>query len=171
MIRLLSIVGLFISATVSAKPIEFKDSEVSFKAKGTPFISIDGTGGKLTGTKLESDGTTITGETSVTLKTITTDMDLRDEHMRGYLGTDKYPEAKLSNIKANGGTFTGDLFIKGETKPVKGTYKLTDSELTASFKITLKDFPAIGSPSYSPTKSITINVADDVDVTVTGKIK
>jgi len=165
----LSLMGLLLlfSFICEAKPLVV-EGDVEFVAIGRPdFITIDGVDGKLVDSKLVYDAGKITGEISVDLTKMTTDMDLRDEHMKErYLVTAKYPKARLSKIVAVGGKFTGQLTIKDETKPVSGKFKLTDKKLSAEFKIQLKDFKNVGVPSHAG-----ITVANEVEIKVNGTVK
>jgi polyisoprenoid-binding protein YceI len=83
---------------------------------------------------------------SVNLKTLTTEMPLRDDHMKNkYLEVDKYPDATLILGKGKDGKGEGKIKIKGVEHAVSGTYKLvSDNELRAEFDINLSDYKISG---------------------------
>ncbi len=82
----------------------------------------------------------------VDLKTLTTGMDLRDDHMKNkYLEVGKYPEAILLSGKGKDGKGTGKIKIHGIEKDIAGTYKaLNDKEVEAKFDVSLTDFKIEG---------------------------
>jgi len=77
------------------------------------------------------------GTVNVDLLTLDTGISLRNEHMRKFLETDKYPAAtyKFTSIKLDGnklepgklvaGTATGTITIHGVTKPLQAPIELT----------------------------------------------
>ena len=98
----------------------------------------------------------------VDLKTLTTKMDLRDEHMRNkYLEVGKYPDAVLTSGKGKDGKGTGKIKIHGVEKDISGVYKpLNDKEVQASFDINLPDF------NISGIRYMGIGVKDAVNIRV-----
>jgi polyisoprenoid-binding protein YceI len=82
----------------------------------------------------------------VDLKTLTTKMDLRDDHMKNkYLEVGKYPEAILSSGKGKDGKGVGKIKIHGVEKDFQGTFKaLNDKEVEAKFDLNLPDFNISG---------------------------
>ena len=162
--------GVFLASSVcQADPVKFAYSDVKFLAVGNPgFIEIEGTRGKLESDTLDISGDTIKGKVKVKLANLTTDMETRDEHMKEkYLEVKKFPYAVLdiapSSLKS--GSFKGTLTLKGETKPVSGDLTVKGKEAQATFKIGIKDYPAIGVPSW-----LGITVADEVEITVKAKL-
>lgn len=166
------ILMLFIAASAQAGTINKARTKVNFTATGTPgFLTIDGTGGKFSGT-YQILGEGIIGLFICELKYLTTDLALRDKHMKKkYLQVHKYPTAKLKVIKvltktaANGLEFVGDLTLKGQTRMVTGTGTIAHdgkiiSKLDLTFKIDLKDY-GFEIPNY-----LGVTVARTVDVRV-----
>lgn len=80
----------------------------------------------------------------VNLNSVKTGLALRDEHTLKYLESKKYPNAVLVRAEGENGKGTGIIKIKGIEKPIKGTFKVTGSELAAEFPISLKDFKIEG---------------------------
>jgi polyisoprenoid-binding protein YceI len=166
------IVQILLAATAASHFVVDKEqSSVKFAAVGKPgFLHINGESAKLGGTADWADGS-ISGNFTVALDGFVTGIDMRDEHMKAkYLETGKFPQATLAVAKVaapGAGTvdFTGDLTLKGVTKPVKGTLTLKNGpadgkvEGDAAFALALTDFP-VGVPTY-----MGITVADKVDVT------
>ena len=160
------LVALFLMGSLaSAAPVAVKSSSVSFTATGNPgFLTIEGHGANLSNLDLKTKDGAVIGEVSVDLRVLTTDMDLRDEHMHEkYLETKKFPKGKLKFTGMNG-AFIGDLTLKGVTKKVSGKYSLKGNSLKASLKLNLKDYP-IGVPSW-----LGVTVAETVEIKVEAKL-
>lgn len=153
-------------------------AKVEFDAIGKPaMINIKGTGAKATGA-LTAANNNLVGEFIVKLKDFTTDMDLRDEHMKEkYLEVDKKDfdkailkiDHKITTPLPSSGAWEpqglkGLLTLHGVTKEVPLTCKLTLKDSTANgavdFKIKVQDFK-IDIPSFAG-----ITMADEVAVKV-----
>lgn len=82
----------------------------------------------------------------VDLKSLSTGMGLRDDHMKNkYLEVSKFPEAVLTVGKGKGGNGIGKIKIRGVEKDIKGTYKqLNDKEVEAKFDLNLPDYNITG---------------------------
>jgi len=160
--RILVSLLAFLSTFAYGEP--FKGT-ASWQATGNPgMVKIDGEGGLVTGT-VTRDGGKVAGTFECPLKDFQTGIDTRDHHMREkYLDTAKFPVAQLvlDPLAATGGDWTGKLTLKGVTKPVKGTAKITGSAVDATFSIQLADYP-IGVPSF-----LGVTVAQDVTIHITG---
>jgi hypothetical protein len=167
--KLLATALLAMSLPLMGAPLKLKTSSVVFEATGNPgFLTIEGSGASLIAEKLESDGKVIWGTFKVPVLDLTTGMDLRDEHMRKYLGADKHPYARLILQKTPLGakTFKGLLTVKKDTKLVKGTISIKGDKVKAKFEINLADFPSIGTPAWKG-----ISVADEVTVDISAILK
>lgn len=171
---------LFISTfSAHAQKIDLASgAKVEFDAVGKPaMINIKGTGAKATGA-LSSTNKNLVGEFIVNLKDFTTDMDLRDEHMKEkYLEVEKkgFDKAilkinqKISSVLPTSGTWepqglTGLLTLHGVTKEIPLNCKLNikDSKATGAvdFKIKVQDYK-IEIPSFAG-----ITMTDEVAVKV-----
>lgn len=169
---------LFASSAFAQKIDLSSGAKVEFDAIGKPaMINIKGTGAKATGA-LSSIDKVLSGEFIVNLKDFTTDMDLRDEHMKEkYLEVEKsgYDKATLkinqkveTTMPASGSWepqgLKGLLTLHGVTKEVPLTCKLNIKDSTAAgvvnFKIKVQDFK-IDIPSFAG-----VTMADEVDVKV-----
>jgi len=173
---MLSLLFLFESAAY-ASALKVNSGKITFLAKGNPgFMKIEGTseGKGLSGT-LDSSQGKLSGDLFLELKTLSTGMDLRDEHMKDkYLEVSKYPQARLTlkSVTLNpaedtDGKFNGELTLHGVTKEVNGTfaYEASEKKVNASFILKVSDY-AIDIPSW-----MGVTVADLVEVNVLTELK
>ncbi|MBL7543558.1 MAG: YceI family protein [Bdellovibrionaceae bacterium] len=130
------IVLLVVSSYVFAEPT----ADVDFKVTMGPTFTASAKGVK--GKVVVQNGEYVAQNIVVDLKTLTSKMDLRDDHMKNkYLEVDKYPEAVLVTGKGKDGKGVGKIKIRGVEKEIKGTYKaLNDKEVEAKFDLSLADF-------------------------------
>lgn len=165
---------------VSAATIKFNpaDGKTEFLAVGKPaMIKIKGHGNGPEG-NLNIDKDLVSGSLTVNLEKLTTEIDLRDEHMKNkYLEVGKYPKAELTfkdfklpvafeklQSSETEVPFTANFTLHGKTQPVSGVAKLTKSgqQLKGEAKFDIKIMQYLESlPSYAG-----IKVAEDVNVTV-----
>ena len=99
----------------------------------------------------------------VDLKSLTTEMPLRDDHMKNkYLEVSKFPSAELIIGKGKEGKGEGKIKFRGIEKEIKGSYKLINSnkELEAKFELSLSEFKITG------IRYLGAGVKDIVNVTV-----
>lgn len=155
------LMGVMLAGPISLPAHALKSSSVSFVATGNPgFLAIDGKGAKLEKLEISEKDGWVKGKAVAVLVGLTTDMDLRDEHMHEkYLETKKHPRASLT-FEGKNGIFKGLLTLKKTTKPVAGNYLIHGKKITARFKINLSDFP-IGVPSW-----LGVTVAEEVAIVV-----
>ncbi len=149
---------------------------VSFRAIGKPaFLKIDGKGEGPEGILL-IDNKTMSGEMKFSLNSLTTGIDLRDEHMKDkYLNVKQNPMATLKFEKAtlssspleNNGSLAGPaiqakLTLNKITKEVSTNWETeksgNDIKVKSNFSIKLSDFN-IEVPEYAG-----IKVADEVKI-------
>lgn len=179
------ILGLLIFSTqfLFAGTISFKgaDGQTEFSATGKPaMIKINGKGQGPDG-DLTYAADKISGTLKVNLEKLTTEIDLRDEHMKNkYLEVKKFPMAEITfkefklpvavdamTDKETEVNFTGDFTMHGKTKPISGTAKVKKSQksISGEAEFTIKIMEYLETlPSYMGLK-----VADDVKVLVTLK--
>jgi polyisoprenoid-binding protein YceI len=114
------------------------------------------------GKVVQQNGELIPQGIVVDLKTLTTDMGLRDDHMKNkYLEVGKYPEAVLTTGKGKDGKGTGKIKIRGVEKDISGVYKiLNDKEVEAKFDLNLPDYNITG------IRYMGVGVKDKVNVRV-----
>jgi len=164
-----SLLILVSSVCLAAESYDFtaSNNKVTFTAIGKPgFLRINGAGVAAEG-KLLAEGGKVSGDLTVKLADLVTGIELRDRHLKEkYLQVDKYPTAKLTlkdvaYVQAKPGVADGVLTIKDQAKPVKVDFTLAGKDLVAKIKLSIKDYPAIGVPSY-----LGVTVADEVEVSI-----
>lgn len=124
-----------------------------------------------------------TNSASATIKTasINTNNADRDAHVRGedFFNVEQFPEMTFTatefNINGNAGTVTGDLTIKGITKPVTldveiagiavDPYEQTRLGFEATTKINRKDF---GIDFNAPLNTGGVLLAEDINIEIEG---
>ncbi|HRO68519.1 MAG TPA: YceI family protein [Pseudobdellovibrionaceae bacterium] len=150
-------------------------SRAEFEAVGRPsMLKVKGHGARLVG-EIQTSEAEIKGKFQVLMDGFTTDIDLRDRHMKEkYLMTKEHPRAtlELSPIALPKGwqpgqqlstVFKGELTLKGVKKPVEGTFKTEGANMKteAAFTAKLSDF-GIDVPKY-----MGITIADTVTIKAT----
>lgn len=152
----ISIVLLMLSSLAYTEPVADVDFHVTMGKKFT--ATAKGVKGKV----VVQNGEYIPQGVSVDLKTLTTKMDLRDDHMKNkYLEVGKFPEAVLVSGRGKDGRGIGKIKIRGVEKEIKGTYKpLNDKEVEAKFDLNLPDYKISG------IRYMGIGVKDTVNVRV-----
>jgi polyisoprenoid-binding protein YceI len=131
---------------------------VSFKAKTTVFMTVEGRGQELS---VLDDGKSVL--VRVPLKSLTTGMDLRDRHMREALDVAHYPEAELKVLRnalvlpakgaSKSATVNGQLTLHGQTRPVALSYQVAQEEsstykVEGTLGVDMKEF-GIRPPNYA----------------------
>jgi polyisoprenoid-binding protein YceI len=163
------VAGLSLPGAASAKLARAGGSQVSFTLVGPAGLKINGSGSDV---KVSDDGQSF--KVAVPLGTVTTGIDLRDEHMRKYLEVKSYPETELivprSALKVPGPgekvnqDTSGSFTLHGKTKPMSFHYGCTREgdklKVSGSLHLNMQDF-GIEVPSYFGVK-----VKPDVDVSV-----
>lgn len=176
---LISMVLLFSSSMTMAddlqlliQNLEGELGSAKFEAVGNPgFLTIEGDKGVVTG-KYTKAGGKLSGSFDIDLNSLSTDMELRDEHMKTkYLETKKYPKATLTveNVvlpKDGYFKFSGKLSLHGKTNPASGDCLLKEAvNFECKFKVALTDY-GIPVPEW---KGVT--VAKDVNIVVRVALK
>ncbi|MBN8538373.1 MAG: YceI family protein [Deltaproteobacteria bacterium] len=143
------------------------ETGVSVNCKISPAGSFKAKTKSVTGSVTIKNNEVTAEKITVDLKSLTTDMGLRDDHMKKkYLEVDKYPEATLTLGKGKAGKGEGKLKFRGIEKEIKGTYKVIDNkEVEAQFDLNMADFKISG------IRYMSMGVKDIVNVTVTVPVK
>jgi polyisoprenoid-binding protein YceI len=112
----------------------------------------------------------ITFDVSVDAKTVDTDVEARDNHLRKeeYLDVEKYPTLNFKSTKVsktNSSEFLymfGNITIKGVTKEVKFPFKATQKDdgylFEGNFKLNRRDF-GVGGNSLSLSDELTVTLS------------
>lgn len=172
-------VSLFLGVSLTtvlaaAKFTQSGGGSAAFTAKGPGGLKIEGKTTDVTAG--ESDGKL---SVAVDLTKLDTGIELRNEHMRKALETDKCPKAtlvvardQLSNPgdgEEKSGEANGQLTLHCQTKPVKVSYKAKNAggvrSASGTTNINMKDF-GIEPPTYAG-----VGVKPDVAVSVNFAVK
>lgn len=137
--------SLFSSGLI-AQEIDQDQSEIRFSVSNMGLNSVKGTIGEMKGTVDFSVAKLATSkfETTVAVKTINTDNEERDEHLKteDFFEVDTYPVIRFvsSSIKKSGSNYqaTGTLTIKDISKEVTIPFSVEQSGSTKTFTGTLK---------------------------------
>lgn len=157
----------FIFSSVFLIGISFAETGVVVDCKISPTGSFQAKTKEIKGGVTLKNGEVIADQIVVDLKSLTTGMGLRDDHMKKkYLEVDKFPQAVLMLGKGKDGKGEGKIKIRGIEKEIKGTYKLLgDKELEANFDLSLNDIKVSG------IRYMGMGVKDTVKVTVNVPVK
>lgn len=146
----------------------------AFAAKGkvvvnvsVPGMSFQAISKKVKGKAVKKGDGFVAKNISVKVKTLKTEMDLRDEHLhKKVAGEDgKNPKIIIHEGKASGGKGKAKIEISGVTKVVDFTYAEKSGNFVAKFKLSLKSFGITGI-SY-----MGVGVQDEVTVEASIPIK
>jgi len=170
--KLLYIISLAITfnafTTAQAEVYKVNQGKVKFVAKGFPtFITITGKGNGLTG-EMTEDGEKTSGKFALDLTSLSTDLDLRDEHMKNkYLEVAKFPKAMLTlpiEKLSDSGEIKAILKLKDVEKEIPVQYEISSENgnkiVKTNFKIELSDFN-IEIPSF---QGVTVAKTINLDV-------
>jgi polyisoprenoid-binding protein YceI len=166
--------ALSFALAASADLASIGGADVQFRAIGPAGMKIDGTSEKLSAS--EADGKL---KIVAPLTNLKTGIGLRDKHLRGYLKTDKHPEATLvverSKLKVPGdnqtvtGKARGDFTLNGVTKPIDFRYQAkrtgSDYHVQGLAKIDIRDFK-VEVPCY-----LRVCVEPEVSISVKFKLR
>ena len=109
-----------------------------------PGMSFQAKSSKVKGKVMKADGAFKAEKLSVKVKSLKTEMDLRDEHLREKLKYKEYSNIVVTNGQAKDGKGTATIEIKGVKKPVSFTYKENGKLFVAKFNLSLKEFGITG---------------------------
>lgn len=150
------LVGVTLAVSAQAALSSIGESDVQFQAVGPAGLKIDGKGAKVQAK--ESDGKI---RFEVQLAELKTGMNLRDEHLRKALNTEKHPRAILvldrsrlqfpEDQKELDASVQGELTLHGQTKTIPVQYRVkrtgSDYHVQARSSVQITDF-GIKEPCY-----------------------
>lgn len=168
-----SFLALLITSTVFAQTYKPADegSSISFEIKNFGFNtkgSFSGLDGSITWDPKSPDKAVF--DVSIASKTINTDNDMRDEHLRkdSYFDAEKYPRIRMVSTSITGPdnsghyTFNGKLTIKSTTKDISFPFIATpmadDYIFKGEFTINRKDFDIGGSSTIANPLKVSLTV-------------
>lgn len=140
-------------------------SEVKINVTLTPAGSFEAVTKKINGYAYKTATGVAAQNVLVDVKSLDTDMELRNKHMKERLDAKKYPSVKLIKAIGKDGKGFALIEIKGIKKKYSGTYKINGAELEGTFKVKLSDL-GIKDVSY-----MSVGVDDEVTVHITLPLK
>ncbi len=115
--------------------------DVQIKVQLSPAGSFEAKSQKVQGHAVKEGEAYKAENVVIPLSDLQTGIELRDDHMKNkYLEVAKYPDAKLKGAKGEKGNFSGELEIRGVTKPISGTYAVEGDLLKASFSVKMSEY-------------------------------
>ncbi len=151
----LSLCLILSTAAAFAKP------KISVFVSLTPAGSFTAVSEKPKGNLFKQGESFTADKITVTIESLKTGIDLRDEHFWKHLNSTKHDKAILTDLKASGGKATANLEINGVKKPVTISYKVAGEEIMASFAIKASQF------SLAKAEYLGVGVEDNVKVEAT----
>ncbi len=142
-----------------------QSGNVEVDVKLTPVNSFIAKTGKVEGFAFRTTDGIKAENVLIDLRTITTDVSLRDKHTKERLMVDKHPFAKLISATGKDGKGEAEIEIKGIKKKYSGTYTIAGETLKAEFPIHLPDL------EIKNIRYLGVGVKDDVLVRVNLPIK
>lgn len=105
----------------------------------TPAGSFKAVTSDVTGQAYKTGDGVAADNVTVSLKSLTTGVSLRDKHTKEHLMVGKFPEAKLLKASGKNGKGTATVEVKGQRHAVEGTYVIEGETLKAQFPMQLSD--------------------------------
>ncbi|MFL5784361.1 MAG: YceI family protein [Bacteriovoracaceae bacterium] len=136
----------------------FAKPKVSVFVSLTPAGSFTAVSEKPKGNLFKQGDSFTADKISVTIESLKTGIDLRDEHFWKHLNSSKHDKAVLTNLKASGGKATADLEVNGVKKPINISYKVAGEEVVANFAVKASQF------GLKKAEYLGVGVEDDVKV-------
>lgn len=128
----------------------------------TPAGSFQAKSKKVKGKVVKSGGKLIAKKLKVSVKSLKTGIDMRDEHLYKRLSGKKIEIVKATG---QGGKGSGVIMINKIEKPFKFTYEENGGQVVAKFNLSLKEF------QIKDLKYMGVGVADEVSITATVPLK
>lgn len=126
--------SLLLSFTVMA------ENKVKVLVSLTPAGSFEAVSEKIKGNLIKTGNTFSADKLWVSIESMKTGIDLRDEHYWKHLNSNKHTKAVITDVKAQGGKGTGVLEVNGVKKPVAITYVEKNQDIVATFKVKASQF-------------------------------
>lgn len=131
----------FVIALLLFSSLVFADGQVTVSVSLSPAGSFQAVSKKVKGDVVKQGETFTADKLSVTIESLKTGIELRDEHFWKHLNTSKHPKVTIYDLKAQGGKGTANIEVNGVKKPVeKLTYKVVGSEVEAQFFVKASSF-------------------------------
>jgi polyisoprenoid-binding protein YceI len=144
----------------------FADGKLVLNVGLNPAGSFQATTEKIKGNIIKkSDGSFEANKITVSVESMKTGINLRDEHFWKHLGSASHPKVTLTNVKAKDGKGTGQLEVAGTKRPITIDYIEKGNTIEAKFKVKASDFK-LPKASY-----LGVGVEDDVQGEVNLPVK
>lgn len=153
--RYISLLTLLFSFSVFAK------KEVKLYVALSPAGSFEAISEKLKGNVIKKGNSISADKLWVSIESLKTGIDLRDEHFWKHLNSSKHPKAVLTNVKGESGKAQGILEINGVKKPVAIAYSEKDGDVVARFNVKASSF------NLKKAEYLGVGVSDDVKIEAT----
>lgn len=141
--------------------LSYAESKVTLLVTLSPAGSFQAVSRKVKGDLYKQGDSFIADKISVSIESLKTGIDLRDEHTWKHLNSSKHPKATLTDLKAAGGKATAMLEVNGEKKPVNITYTSANNEVTAKFTVKASDF------KLAKAEYLGVGVEDSINIETT----
>ena len=134
------------------------DGSISFKVRLSPAGSFTAKSEKVKGSLIQNGSNFTSERLTVSIDSLKTGINLRDEHVWKHLKHPEIEKITLSNLKGSGGKATADLEVNGVKKTVQIDFQENGQKITAHFKVNNRDFnlPAV--------KYLGISVQDEIEI-------
>lgn len=138
--------------------LSYAESKVTLFVTLSPAGSFQAVSRKVKGDLYKQGDSFIADKISVSIESLKTGIDLRDEHTWKHLNSSKHPKATLTDLKAAGGKATAMLEVNGEKKPINITYTSSNNEVIAKFTVKASDF------KLAKAEYLGVGVEDNINV-------
>jgi polyisoprenoid-binding protein YceI len=118
----------------------FAENKVTLTVSLSPAGSFQAVSKKAKGNLFKKGDSFTADKISVSIESLKTGIDLRDEHTWKHMNSKKHPKAILTDLKAQGGKAQANLQVNGVKKPVKIVYKIKGQEIVANFEVKASEF-------------------------------
>ncbi len=116
------------------------ESKITLSISLRPAGSFQAVSQKLKGNVIKTGESVSADKLTVSIESLKTGIDLRDEHTWKHMNSAKHPKATLSEVKGSNGKATGTLEVNGVKKPVGIAYKIAGSNVLAKFTVKASEF-------------------------------
>lgn len=128
--------SVFTAFVLVASFSAFAGNKLALNVELSPAGSFQATSDKVKGNIVkQKDGSISADKLSVSIKSMKTGIDLRNEHFWKHLNAEKHPKVILSDIKGKDGKATGQLEVSGIKKLIDITYTEQGSDINAKFSV------------------------------------
>lgn len=118
----------------------FAEGKIAVNVSLSPAGSFQAVSKKIKGDLLRTGDVFKADKLSVSIESLKTGIDLRDEHFWKHLNSNKHSKATLWNVLGQNGRGKAELEVNGVKKPVAITYKVSGQEIEAKFSVNASDF-------------------------------